>query len=95
MPRVWHGYYSAATNALSGRRREASRAPRSSTAMVTVKATMPAMGDGSDGGKVQDAGGGDYTVTTVNFTMSGQWQLAYHAAMGTMIDDCNFQIDVP
>ena len=50
---------------------------------VTVDATMPAMGHGSnDVPVVTDKGGGTYEATPLTFQMAGSWQVTVKATNG-------------
>jgi YtkA-like len=64
-------------------------------ATITVTATMPAMGDGSDGEEVMDQKSGNYHIMNVNFMMAGQWKVAYKATKGDLTDEAAFSYEVP
>lgn len=61
----------------------------------TAAATMPAMGDGSEGATVREISGGEYEADSVQFTMGGMWEVRFDCSMPGMSDTVAFTYDVP
>ena len=64
-------------------------------AMVSVAARMPAMAHDAASADAVDAGGGEYDVSSLAFSMAGRWVVRVEATLDMTSDETTFTYDIP